>query len=216
MHDYVFHEIAFLLLVAAAVGLLGTALRQPVVVSFIVVGIAAAAVFEGAPATVAQITFLAELGVALLLFLVGLTLDWRLVRQLGPVAVATGLGQVTFTAAIGFLLGLGLGLDALSSLYVAVALTFSSTIIIVKLLSDKRELETLHRRDRVPVGPGARARRAHQPLRRGRPDLFLDDHHREAVERQARARDPAPPRSGSCWAWRSGSTRSPASTSRSP
>ena len=146
MHDYVFHEIAFLLLVAAAVGLLGTALRQPVVVSFIVVGIAAAAVFEGAPATVAQITFLAELGVALLLFLVGLTLDWRLVRQLGPVAVATGLGQVTFTAAIGFLLGLALGLDALTSLYVAVALTFSSTIIIVKLLSDKRELETLHGR----------------------------------------------------------------------
>jgi len=146
MHDYVFHEIAFLLLIAAAVGLIGTALRQPVVVSFIVVGIAAAALFEAAPATVAQITFLAELGVALLLFLVGLTLDWRLVRQLGPVAVATGLGQVAFTAAIGFLLGVAMGLDVVTSFYVAVALTFSSTIIIVKLLSDKRELETLHGR----------------------------------------------------------------------
>jgi Kef-type K+ transport system membrane component KefB len=146
MHDYVFHEIAFLLVIAAAVGLFGTALRQPVVVSFIVVGIVAAAVFESAPATVAQITFLAELGIALLLFLVGLTLDWRLVRQLGPVAVATGLGQVAFTAGIGFLLGLALGLDLVTSFYVAVALTFSSTIIIVKLLSDKRELETLHGR----------------------------------------------------------------------
>ena len=145
MHDYVFHEIAFLLLVAATVGLLGTALRQPVVVSFIVVGIAAAALFESTPATVAQITLLAELGVALLLFLVGLTLDWRLVRQLGPVA-ATGLGQVAFTAGIGFVLGLALGIDPLTSLYIAVALTFSSTIIIVKLLSDKRELETLHGR----------------------------------------------------------------------
>ncbi len=146
MHDYVFHEIAFLLVLAAAVGLIGTALRQPVVVSFIVVGIAAAALFESTPATVAQITFLAELGVALLLFLVGLTLDWRLVRQLGPVALATGLGQVAFTAGIGFLLGLALGLDVVTSFYVAVALTFSSTIIIVKLLSDKRELETLHGR----------------------------------------------------------------------
>jgi Kef-type K+ transport system membrane component KefB len=103
-------------------------------------------VLESTPQTVAQITFLAELGVALLLFLVGLTLDWRLVRQLGGVAVATGLGQVAFTAAIGFVIGLGLGLDWLTSLYVAVALTFSSTIIIVKLLSDKRELETLHGR----------------------------------------------------------------------
>ncbi|MFW5679205.1 MAG: cation:proton antiporter, partial [Pseudomonadota bacterium] len=146
MHEHVFHEIAFLLLIAAAVGLLGTILRQPVVVSFIVVGIVAAAVVDSAPATVAQITFLAELGIALLLFLVGLTLDWRLVRQLGPVAVATGLGQVAFTAGIGFLLGLAMGLDAVTSFYIAVALTFSSTIIIVKLLSDKRELETLHGR----------------------------------------------------------------------
>jgi Kef-type K+ transport system membrane component KefB len=146
MHDYVFHDIAFLLVIAAAVGLVGTTLRQPVVVSFIVVGIAASAMFESAPATVAQITFLAELGIAVLLFLVGLTLDWRLVRQLGPVAVATGLGQVGFTAGIGFVLGLALGLDLVTSLYVAVALTFSSTIIIVKLLSDKRELETLHGR----------------------------------------------------------------------
>jgi len=53
---------------------------------------------------------------------------------------------VAFTAGIGFLLGLALGLDLVTSFYVAVALTFSSTIIIVKLLSDKRELETLHGR----------------------------------------------------------------------
>jgi hypothetical protein len=81
-----------------------------------------------------------------LLFLVGLKLDWRLVRTLGPVALATGLGQVGFTAGFGFLIGLALGLDAVTSIYIAVALTFSSTIIIVKLLTDKRELETLHGR----------------------------------------------------------------------
>jgi Kef-type K+ transport system membrane component KefB len=66
--------------------------------------------------------------------------------QLGPVALATGLGQVIFTAGIGFFIGLALGLDVVTSVYVAVALTFSSTIIVVKLLSDKRELETLHGR----------------------------------------------------------------------
>ncbi len=146
MADVVFHEIAWLLLGAAAVGLIGAALRQPVIVSFIVVGIAASAFFDSSAETAGQIRFLAELGVALLLFLVGLKLDWRLVRTLGPVALATGLGQVGFTAGIGFFIGLALGLDWLTSLYVAVALTFSSTIIIVKLLSDKRELETLHGR----------------------------------------------------------------------
>jgi predicted Kef-type K+ transport protein len=68
------------------------------------------------------------------------------VCNLGPVALATGLGQVAFTAGIGFLLCLLLGLDPLTSLYVAVALTFSSTMIIVKLLSDKHEIDSLHGR----------------------------------------------------------------------
>jgi Kef-type K+ transport system membrane component KefB len=146
MTDIVFREIAFLLLGAAAIGMIGSALRQPVIVSFIAVGILAAATFDRTHQTAAQIEFLAELGVAVLLFLVGLKLDWRLVRTLGPVALATGLGQVLFTAGIGYLIGIALGLDPRTSLYVAIALTFSSTIIIVKLLSDKRELETLHGR----------------------------------------------------------------------
>ena len=146
MGETIFYEIAALLLAAAVIGLLGTALRQPVVVSFIAVGIIAATLFQPSPHTVEQIDFFAELGVTLLLFLVGLKLDWRLVRTLGPVALATGLGQVGFTAFFGFLICLALGLDAVTSIYVAVALTFSSTIIIVKLLTDKRELETLHGR----------------------------------------------------------------------
>jgi Kef-type K+ transport system membrane component KefB len=87
---------------------------------------------------------LSELGIAVLLFLVGLKLDVKLVRSLGAVSLSTGLGQVAFTAGIGFLLCLGLGYDLIASLYIAVALTFSSTIIIVKLLSDKREVDSLH------------------------------------------------------------------------
>src|SRR5690606_25303246 len=93
-----------------------------------------------------HIDFLSELGIALLLFLVGIKLDVKLVRSLGVVSLATGLGQVAFTAIFGFLIGLALGFDAVPSLYIAVALTFSSTIIIVKLLSDKREIDSLHGR----------------------------------------------------------------------
>ncbi len=74
----------------------------------------------------------------------GLKLDLALIRSLGKVAVATGLGQVTFTALFGFLICLLLGIDWLPGLYIAVALTFSSTIIIVKLLSDKQEISALH------------------------------------------------------------------------
>jgi predicted Kef-type K+ transport protein len=77
---------------------------------------------------------------------VGLKLDVRLVSKLGPVALATWLGQVVFTSLFGFAIAITLGFETVPAVYIAVALTFSSTIIIVKLLTDKRELEELHGR----------------------------------------------------------------------
>ncbi|WP_292290040.1 cation:proton antiporter family protein [Marivita sp.] len=144
--DYLFYEIAALLVLAAGVGFVGLLLRQPLIVSFIAVGIMAGPSVLDIARSDAQIDLLAELGIAVLLFLVGLKLDFNLVRTLGPVALITGLGQVAFTTIFGFLIALALGLDARTALYVAVALTFSSTIIIVKLLSDKREIDSLHGR----------------------------------------------------------------------
>src|SRR5690606_18406838 len=140
----VFYEFAALLVLAAAVGLIGLALRQPLIVSFIAVGILAGPSVLGVARSSEYIELFAELGVAVLLFLVGLKLDLKLIRTLGLVSLSTGLGQVVFTSVIGFLICLWLGLDALTSLYVAVALTFSSTIIVVKLLSDKKEIDSLH------------------------------------------------------------------------
>ena len=146
----VFYEVAALLVLATVVGLFGVLLRQPLIVSFIAVGILAGPSLLDIARSEEQINLLAELGIAVLLFLVGLKLDVKLVRTLGPVALTTGLGQVAFTSVIGFAIGLALGLDVVTSLYVAVALTFSSTIIIVKLLSDKREIDSLH--GRVALG----------------------------------------------------------------
>ncbi len=144
--DSVFYEIAALLVLAAGVGLIGMLLRQPLIVSFIAVGILAGPSLLGLAQSDEYIDLLAELGIAVLLFLVGLKLDLKLVRTLGAVALMTGLGQVLFTSVIGFFIGLALGFGAVTSLYIAVALTFSSTIIIVKLLSDKREIDSLHGR----------------------------------------------------------------------
>lgn len=142
----VFTEMAVLLLLAAGVGAVGVRLRQPLIVSFIAVGILAGPSVLGWVSANDQVDLLAKLGITLLLFVVGLKLDLHIIRTMGPVALATGLGQVAFTSIIGYLLGLLLGLTPIAALYVAVALTFSSTIIIVKLLSDKREVDTLHGR----------------------------------------------------------------------
>lgn len=139
-----FAEIALLLFMAALIGLFGVLLRQPLIVSFIAVGLLAGPSALDVVHSDAQIDLLAELGIAVLLFLVGIKLDVKLIRSLGAVSLMTGLGQVAFTSVFGYLIGLAVGLDHLTSLYVAVALTFSSTIIIVKLLSDKREIDSLH------------------------------------------------------------------------
>ncbi|PJB73195.1 MAG: sodium:proton exchanger [Alphaproteobacteria bacterium CG_4_9_14_3_um_filter_47_13] len=150
LHASPFYELTALLAVAAAVGFVGLLLRQPMIVSFIAAGILAGSSGLGIIKTDENTRLLAELGVAVLLFLVGLKLDIKLIRTLGVVSLATGLGQVAFTSIIGFLIGLALGLDMLTAVYVAVALTFSSMIIVVKLLSDKREVDALH--GRIAVG----------------------------------------------------------------
>lgn len=150
IHSSPFYELTALLTLAAVAGFLGQLLRQPMIVSFIAVGVMAGPSALGIVQSPENIELLAELGIAVLLFLVGLKLDLKLVRTLGVVSLATGLGQVMFTAVIGFLIGMALGLGLVVSLYVAVALTFSSTIIIVKLLSDKKELDSLH--GRIAIG----------------------------------------------------------------
>jgi len=142
----VFTEIAVLLLIAAFAGAVAVRLRQPLIVAFIAVGIFVGPSMLGWVSANDQIDLLAQFGIALLLFVVGLKLDLHIIKTMGPVALATGLGQVAFTSIIGYLIAIAFGMAPVTALYIAVALTFSSTIIIVKLLSDKREIDTLHGR----------------------------------------------------------------------
>jgi len=136
-----FYEIAIILALAALLGILGQILKQPLIVIFIALGILVGPAGLDIVASHDQIHLLAEIGIALLLFIVGLKLDVRIIRSLGKVSLLTGLGQVLFTSLFGYFIGVALGFPAIHSFYIAVALTFSSTIIIVKLLSDKKEID---------------------------------------------------------------------------
>lgn len=141
-----FSDTAIVLGLAAVVAFIALRARQPLIVAFIGVGVlvgpSALDLVQGAGTT----ELLAEIGIAVLLFLVGLKLDVALVKSTGKVALYTGVGQIVFTAALGFVFSFALGMSAQTAIFVAGAMTFSSTIIIVKLLSDKRELEKLHGR----------------------------------------------------------------------
>ena len=87
-----FAEFALLLIVSAVVGAIAMSLRQPLLISYIVVGILLGPALFGPVNAAEQIHLLAEIGVAVLLFVVGLKLDLAHIRNIGPVALATGLG----------------------------------------------------------------------------------------------------------------------------
>ena len=144
MVESAFSQIALILLVAAVVGFLANLLRQPLIVAYIFVGILLGPAFLGLVSASEEIELLAKFGIAILLFLVGLKLDISLIRSTGLVALTTGVAQVLITMGIGFLIVLAWGFEWIPALYVALALAFSSTIIIIKVLSDKRELDQLH------------------------------------------------------------------------
>ncbi len=141
-----FSEIAAVLAVAAGIGALALWLRQPLIIAFILAGILLGPAGLDWVHSLDQVDLFAKLGIGLLLFVVGLKLDPFLIRSVGRVAVVAGMGQMIITATIGYLIALALGMEPMSAFYVAAALTFSSTIIIVKLLSDKREIDALHGR----------------------------------------------------------------------
>lgn len=150
MFDSVFSQIGVILGLAAIGGIIAQFLKQPLIVAFIVVGILIGPSGFEMVSHSSEIELFARLGIALLLFVVGLKLDLHVIRTVGPVALASGLGQVFFTSVVGYFIALMLGFGHVPAIYIAVALTFSSTIIIVKLLSDKREVDALH--GRIAVG----------------------------------------------------------------
>lgn len=146
----VFTEIAVILALAAAMGAISLWLRQPLIAAFILVGILVGPVCFDCVHAHDEIDLFAELGIGLLLFVVGLRLNPGLIRTQGMVSLVAALGQMLLTATLGYLLARALGMTPMTAFYVAAALTFSSTIIIVKLLSDKHEIHALH--GRIAIG----------------------------------------------------------------
>jgi len=146
----IFIELSIVIIIAVVVAGIMRLLKQPLIIGYILTGIIVSPYFLNIVKSTDAITTFAQIGVALLLFMVGLNLNPRIIKDVGKVSLVTGVGQVIFTSVIGFFIGKLLGFSTIVSIYVAIALTFSSTIIIMKLLSDKGDLETLY--GRIAIG----------------------------------------------------------------
>lgn len=147
METNIFLQLAGLFGLTVSIAFVMRLLRQPLMIAYIISGMIAGPLFlntlEHGGAT---FDTLAQFGVIFLLFLVGLSLNIAHIRHIGKVATITGLTQVVFTAGVGFWILKFLGYATTSAIYLGLALTFSSTIIIVKLLSDKKDTESVYGR----------------------------------------------------------------------
>ena len=140
----IFVELSVIIVIAMFVSLLMRALKQPLIVGYIFTGILVGPYFLNIIQNADVIELFSKIGITILLFIVGLNLSPNVIREVGKVSLLTGIGQVLFTSIIGFFIATALGIDRIAAIYVAIALTFSSTIIILKLLSDKGDLNKLY------------------------------------------------------------------------
>ncbi len=144
MHTNIFVEISALLVLSAIISLIVKALRQPLIIGYILTGLIVGPSLLGIVQSPDTIGLLGTFGVTLLLFIVGLGLNPKVIKEVGKVSLFTGIGQVLFTSLIGYFIIIALGYSKMEAVYISVALAFSSTIIILKLLNDKREQNKLH------------------------------------------------------------------------
>ncbi|MEK6938372.1 MAG: cation:proton antiporter [Nanoarchaeota archaeon] len=147
-----FTEISLIIILVIVISIIIRLLKQPLIVGYILAGILAGPLFLKVITVNDAFTTFSQVGVALLLFIVGLGLNPKLIREVGPVAAIAGFGQVLITGALGFgLMHWILNFSTTLSVYLTLALTFSSTIVVVKLLSDKNTLETLYGRMAIGI-----------------------------------------------------------------
>lgn len=148
--DTLLFQFAAVILFATTVGIIGRNLKLPLVLAYLMSGLLISVVELGHGPVHEVLSVFSSMGVVFLLFLIGIELNITELRTVGLPSIIIGLGQVVFTAVSGFLLGLLLGYDTVTALIVALGLTFSSTIIAVKLLATLGDMHSLY--GRISIG----------------------------------------------------------------
>src|SRR3989344_2067082 len=145
-----FLQLSLVLVLATILGIGAKALKQPLILAYIFTGVVISLFGIFKQIDHGALDIFSNLGIAFLLFLVGIELKIDDLKLVGRTAILTGLAQIFFTALVGFILIAGLGFGPIASAYMAIAITFSSTVIIIKLLTEKHDLKSLY--GKVTVG----------------------------------------------------------------
>src|SRR3989338_5195646 len=145
----VFIQLGMVIILAAIAAFLLRLFKQPQILAYVVVGVLITPVFKVITNT-SIIESMSIIGIAFLLFIVGLEMDLKALRNVAFVSSVGGLIQIILLFVLGYVVALLLGFLSLEASYIGLILAFSSTMVVIKLLSDKRELHTLH--GRIVIG----------------------------------------------------------------
>lgn len=141
--EFVF-ELGIIIVIAAALAVIVRKLKQPPIIAYIITGIVSGPLVLNLFQSNELVDLFATLGITFLLFIVGLSLNFKSLKNTSKTALTTGVSQVAITGLIGFLISLALGFSYKPAFYIAAALAISSTVIVMNILSQRRETETLH------------------------------------------------------------------------
>jgi Kef-type K+ transport system membrane component KefB len=139
-------DLGLIFIFAALFAFIARVLRQPLIPAYIIAGLILGPIGFRIISEVEVINHISELGIMFLLFLVGLEMELKKFKKLGVVTIITALFQVGLTFLAGYFVGLFLGFETINAVYAGMIVAFSSTMIVIKLLFDKKELNTLHGR----------------------------------------------------------------------
>lgn len=145
MHEStIFAQLSLVIAVVAAVSIIMRILRQPLIVGYILTGILVGPSFLHLIHDTGTFEGFSKIGIALLLFIIGMGLNFDIIRKLGKTVIVVAALEIGVMLALGFILAKAMGMSSMDALFIGAALTFSSTIIIVKVLNDKREQTRLY------------------------------------------------------------------------
>ncbi len=139
-----FTQLSIVIAITTIVSLIMRRLKQPLILGYILSGLLVGPSLLNVIHDTETFEAYSKLGIALLLFIIGLGMNVKEVRSLGKVVVTTSLATLLTIGSIGAFAASGLGFSKTESLVIGLSLFFSSTIIIVKILSDKKEQNRLH------------------------------------------------------------------------
>lgn len=146
----VLFELAIMIIIATVFAYIARIIRQPLIPAYIISGIVIGPLVLGIVRDTDFIRVMSNIGIMFLLFIVGLEMNLHKLKKIGLFAAIAGILQVALTFAIGYGIASAFGMDMINAVFLGMIAAFSSTMIVIKILSEREELDTLH--GRILVG----------------------------------------------------------------